>query len=521
MFNSIFRPSACFRILVLALACFLIATSVFAQTAPYVESKTPYTPQQSASTYEPPPSGFSPVFTQMVARHGSRGLSSPGSDLIMYNMWAAAQASGQLTKLGQRMGVDMLRVIQANTVLGCGVPGITTPGYGNLTQVGIAEHTQLAQRMAARVSPMLQNAVPLNRQVIVSTSGVNRAIDSGHFFTQSLANTVSGLGPLIVNSAALTAYPVNKPVAQPAGVNRFDLYFHKLVAKTDLPATTDPYYATYQKSLAYQKYLASDPTMLSKVNSILYNSSTSGLASAVLEASFTPAFVNALANGSTSYSNTGTYTFSSANGQCTNTISGDGKTTVSNLFDAANTLYAVYQIIPGMIDEVPVNLGKYFPVDGQLQTFEFLANAQDFYQAGPGFTEEAPITYAMSQSLLDDFFSEGNAIAAGNYAHAAKLRFSHAEIIMPFANKLGLPNASTTLPESATYTYANNPWRASQITPYVANIQWDMYSNGSTLLVKMYYNEKETDFPPACNSARFTNGSHYYTYSGIKACYGY
>jgi hypothetical protein len=299
-----------------------------------------------------------------------------------------------------------------------------------------------------------------------------------------------------------------------------------LNANTDLPDPGDPYYPTYQWSLAYQTFLSSDPTMLNKVNGILYNDSTNSLSRRVLQASFTAPFLDALANGTTKYDNSGTFSFSSPDGTCTATITGDGRTKVSNLFDAANGLYSVYQIVPGMNAELPtLDLGKYFPVDGELYTFEFLANSVDFYQAGPSFTEESPITYAMSKSLMDDFFSEGAAIAAGNYAHAAKMRFSHAEILMPFATKLGLPNASLSLPEAETYTYDNDPWRGAQIAPYAANVQWDMFSNGKTLLVKMYYNEKETDFPTACESARYqrtrTARTHYYTYSGLKACYGY
>ena len=84
---------------------------------------------------------------RIVARHGSRGISSPSDDVALYNMWLAAQASGALTKMGVRLGPDLLRIIQANALLGYGVPGITAPGYGNVTLVGIAEHTQLAQRL--------------------------------------------------------------------------------------------------------------------------------------------------------------------------------------------------------------------------------------------------------------------------------------------------------------------------------------------------------------------------------------
>jgi hypothetical protein len=515
-----------FRFLIAAVACLLLCTvSLADDTGLFLGSKTPYIPQQDSSTYEAPPSGFSPVFTQIVARHGSRGLSSPSNDLAIYNMWLQAQSSGGLTKVGARLGADLQRIIRANALLGYGVSGITAPGYGNLTQTGITEHTQLAQRLAARVAPLLSDAARAQttpRQVIVSTSGVNRAIDSANFFVKSLANSVPGLAPLIVNSDPLTAYPVSKPVAQAAGVNRFQLYFHKLTEKTDLPAATDPYYPVYQSSLQYQAYLASDPTMLAKVNSILYSSSSHAMARTVLETVFTKAFVDALDNGATSYANTGTFVFTSDDGKFTATIIGDGTTTLSNIVDAANSLYAVYSIIPAMINEVPVNLGKYFPA-GQLPILGYLSDVQDFYQKGPGISEAAPVTYKMSQALLDDFFRESDAIAAGNLAHAAKLRFTHAEIIIPFAERLGLPTASIAVPAADTYTYDNNPWRGEQIAPLAANIQWDLYTNGNTLLVKMYYNEKEIDFPPACEPARYFAGtqSYYYTYSGLKTCYGY
>lgn len=492
----------------------------------YLGSKQPYSPRQDAGTYEAPPAGFSPVFTEMVARHGSRGLSSASSDLAVYNMWQQAQAGGGLTKLGALLGPDVLRIVKANALLGYGVTGISAPGYGNLTQTGIAEHTQLAVRMAARTAPLLADAAAqaatAPRQVVVSTSGVNRAIDSSYFFTQSLEKTVPGIAPLVVNSAALTAYPVNKPVAQAAGVNRFQLYFHKLAAKTDLPATTDAWYPVYQSSLAYQGYLASDPTMTAKVNGVVYGSDSKEAARALLLQLFTPAFVNALDAGSSSYANNGSFTFTSADGKFTNTVTGDGGTVLKNLVDAANSIYAVYSITPAMVNEVPVNLAKYFPA-GNLATWGYLSDVQDFYQKGPGITEAGNITYRMSQALLDDFFAEGNAIAAGNLAHAAKLRFTHAEIVMPFATMLGVAGAAKQVPAADTYTYANNPWRGADIAPLAANIQWDMFrdSNG-TLLVKMFYNEKETDFKPACEGARYLAGttSHYYEYTRLKACYG-
>src|SRR6202012_4172353 len=111
---------------------------------------------------------------------GWRALSSPSNDLALYNMWLDAEAKGGLTKVGALLGPDLMRVIKANALLGYGVPGITAPGYGNLTLLGIQEHTQLAQRLAARMAGLFAGvaatAHTAPRQILISTSGVNRAI---------------------------------------------------------------------------------------------------------------------------------------------------------------------------------------------------------------------------------------------------------------------------------------------------------------------------------------------------------
>lgn len=517
-FSHRFRPR---RTLLTFFFCSFFPAASVAQTGLYLGSKAPYTPAQDSSTYEAAPAGFLPVFTELVARHGSRGLSSPSSDLVLYNMWLDAQARGGLTKAGARLGPDLLRIIQANALLGYNVPGISAPGYGNLTLLGIGEHTQLAQRLAARMGPMLSAVPGSSRQILISTSGVNRAIDSSTYFVGSLSSAIPGIATNISSTPALTAYPINKPVTQAPGINRFQLYFHKLAAKTDLPATTDPYYPVYQSSLQYQSFLASDTTMLSKVNGIVYGPSSYSSARTVLYTLFTQQFVNLLDAGTTSYVNTGSYTYTSSDGRFTTMITGDGATSIKNVVDAANALYAVYSITPAMVNEVPVNMGKYFPA-GTLPTFNYLSDAQDFYQKGPSITEEAPITYQMSQALLDDFFNEADAIAAGNLAHAAKLRFTHAEILIPFEEKLGLTSASQSVPAAQNYTWDNNPWRGEINASLAANVQWDLFTDGSTLLVKMFYNEKETDFPAACEAARYLAGtqSHFYRYSGLKTCYG-
>jgi hypothetical protein len=65
----------------------VINCSVDASSRVYT-TKTPYPPRQTQASYEPPPSGFSPVYTELVARHGSRGLSS----VKLYNLYVVAPA---------------------------------------------------------------------------------------------------------------------------------------------------------------------------------------------------------------------------------------------------------------------------------------------------------------------------------------------------------------------------------------------------------------------------------------------
>lgn len=501
-----------------------VANAPATPTDYHYQTKTPYAPQQSAATYEAAPAGYTPVYTQMLARHGSRGLSSLKYDLAVYNMWQQAKTDGALTELGAKLGPDVLKIMKANFLLGYGVAGIANPGYGNETQVGIAEHTELAQRFAARhaawVDQVVAGAASTPRQVVVVTSGVDRAVDSGAFFVKSLLAAKPALQPLVSYPPAPAPYPAASPVSQPAGTNRFLLYFHKLVKATDLVTdTTDPLYTTYQDSQAYQAW-QSDADMLVKQAAVVAEPEAKAAGRAVLERLFTPAFVDKIEAGTYRFANTGTMSFTSDDGKFTSTLAGDGKTAITNAATGGALLYELYVIAPAMKAEAGVDFTPYMPL-AQAAYYAYYNDAQDYYKMGPSITEKGSITYKMAQILEDDFFREVDAIAQGNLAHAATLRFAHAEIVVPFASKLGLKNVLVQTPLASRYSYANNPWRGAEVSPMAANVQWDVVRNSAgKLLVKMLYNEKETDFKADCDGARFAAGSHYYDYARLKACYG-
>ena len=81
-------------------------------------TKAVYTPQQSATTYQAAPTGFNPVFTELVARHGSRSLSSPKYDVLTKQIWEQAASEGALTALGQTLGHKVDLVTAANEKMG-------------------------------------------------------------------------------------------------------------------------------------------------------------------------------------------------------------------------------------------------------------------------------------------------------------------------------------------------------------------------------------------------------------------
>ena len=91
---------------------------------PFLQTKQPYLPQQKIADYTAVPTDFQPVFTQLVARHGSRGLSSMKYDLALYHLWLKAKQDNALTPLGEKLGPDIEAMIKANILLGYGVEGI-------------------------------------------------------------------------------------------------------------------------------------------------------------------------------------------------------------------------------------------------------------------------------------------------------------------------------------------------------------------------------------------------------------
>jgi hypothetical protein len=496
---------------------------------PWTTTKTPYRPRQPLSAYEAPPAGFKPVHTQLVARHGARGLTSMKHELALLNLWRAAAEQGALTPLGQGLGPDLETLIRANALLGAGVDGISRPGYGNLSQTGIAEHQGLAQRVLARMPALFDGSdEPGAPDIVVLNSGVDRAHDSAVFFTRALLAERPALAPL-VNRPVLRDYPEGAPRAQAPGTNRFLLYFHKLNAKTDAVSNpADPAQRTYQRSLAYQAQ-ADNAEVAAKLAAVHEQPTLQQAARTVLLRLFSPAFVERLAQGQLAFSNTGSFEFSAPDGRFKTRLTGDGKATIDSPLDALLALSGVDEIAPGLSTELGGLSFRRYLGDEAAALLAQANDAEDFYVKGPGIAELQPINHAMAGQLLDDFFDQAEAAAAAAGAkpgaaapvpHRANFRFTHAEILIPFATLLGMAGADLPVPRAALYSHASNPWRGEQVAPYAANVQWDTWRNAQgQVLVRMLYNEGQAHFKPACAGAQIQRGSYFYALRQLRACY--
>jgi hypothetical protein len=356
---------------------------------------------------------------------------------------------------------------------------------------GVQEHTQLAQRLYARLPELFGDGD--TRRIVVHTSGKDRAVDSGYFFTRALVQRQPSLAARI-----------------DASIDRYHLYFHKLNAGQDAQVSA--------ASLAYQRW-AGSTELAARIAAIHARPQLQAAAQATLARLFTPAFIAALAAGQRSASNLGTRSYTSADGKFTNTVRGDGASRLATPVDAALALYELYAAAADMQAELAADFTRYLAPE-QARIYAEAADAEAYYEKGPGLAENGDLNWRMAAPLLADFFAEADAAADGASGHAAKLRFAHAETVIPFASALGLAGMAEQLPRSTPYSYAASPWRGASVAPMAANIQWDLYRDASgRTLVRMLYNERETDFRPGCAHAKIAPASHFYDYSQLKSCY--
>ncbi|MFT2752642.1 histidine-type phosphatase [Clavibacter sp. Sh2088] len=421
---------------------------------PYYSSKTPYAPQGTPADLAPAPAGFAPVYTESVARHGSRALSSFKYDSLTTQVWEQARSEGALTALGETLGPEVQKLTAANRKL----------GYGNLTGQGADQHRGIGARVVERLPSLFAGIDAGSDRIALESSGEARATASGKAFAEGLRRA----DPLLASHL-------------PTDIQKDPdtLYFHKSDANADYQAYED------------------GPAVTAAVDAITDQPRSHQAARHLLERLYSPAFVDRLAAGA--------YHFVDG---------GDGKTTVDDEVDAAMMLYNLYIIAPDMTEEVRVDFDRYLQ-GADAEWFAYLLDAEDFYSKGPAF-QGSDITYRMARPLLDDFLDSMDARLAGS-STAATFRFAHAETIIPFAALIGLPGSTQQVTPEQPYAYATNAWRGETVTPMAANVQWDVYRDASgRAIVRMLDDERAIPFRAGCTP--IAAGSLFYDAGEVRRC---
>jgi hypothetical protein len=260
------------------------------------------------------------------------------------------------------------------------------------------------------------------------------------------------------------------------------------------PAETDTILRFYDLSQAYKVY-ASSSEIKDHLDSLRKDSHTVNASNNVCKKVFTSAFISRLDDKNIS-SNTG------------------GKTETVNTIIFSQSLYEVYASMFSVSEELQSNykvaintFSKVFS-NQDLLWFDHMNNASDFYEKGPA--EDANgIQVTIAAPLLRDLVNTtDSAIQFKNFD--AVLRFTHAEAISPLATLMSIPQASKT--STSVFSFSD-VWKASEIIPMSANIQWILYSDGKNFLIKVLLNEKEVTLPV------HTKTFPYYSWNDIRSYY--
>lgn len=544
---------------VAALAMLATGTA-HAANGTYYSSKQPYiAPQQALDmSYSAVPEGYAITYTEMLARHGSRGLSSYKYDALLKLMGQTASEVGGFVseEAEQTFMANVQAIIDANV----------ENGYGMLTGQGATQHQGIGSRAYQRNKQLFDQAAADGETIEYESSGEPRATESGENFKKGFDEASSSE---LVDSYVTPTDPAGEGDAAPFQKSPNTLYFHK----TDNPDGSEKTGDAAIIAQRYETFIENNETIANAEDYIEDVDASVAVSYDLLKQIFTEDFLDNIGkkegqyswyNTTTGEEDSGEDGFDDETGEAIRNcaIEGDpdeliaqygedicGETGkhITSVVDAAMDLYNLYIIAADMQEE---NIGdhtfdfdQYFktisPEDGDV--FAWILDMEDFYEKGPSYAGQDE-TYRIAQPLLDDFFASIDERVAGGDT-AATFRFAHAETIMPFAALIGAPGSTQQAPAVVepqsvddVYNYNNNEWRGETVTPMAANIQWDVATRDGidpktgkayTPLIRMLYNEKEVAFGGTNTLARglssctpVAEGSTWYKESELKSCLG-
>ena len=510
-------------------------------------------------SYSAAPEGYAITYTEMLARHGSRGLSSYKYDALLKLMGeTAAEENGFVSEEARNTFMSNVQaIIDANV----------ENGYGMLTGQGATQHQGIGTRAYQRNKALFDQAAADGETIEYESSGEQRATESGENFKLGF-DTASGYK--LADSYVKPTAPAGEGDAAPFQKSPNTLYFHK----TDNPDGSEKDGGAAAIASRYEDFVDNDKIIANAEDYIEDVPQSEKVSYDLMSQIFTDDFLKNIGKDEGRYSWYNTTTGekdSDEDGKADDgsgtdirncAIAGDpdeliaqygedicGETGkhISSVVDAAMDLYNLYIIAADMQEENTgdhtFDFDQYFadvPAE-EGDVFAWILDMEDFYEKGPSYAGQDE-TYRIAQPLLDDFFASIDERVAGGDT-AATFRFAHAETIMPFAALIGAPGSTQQAPAVVepqsvddVYNYNNNEWRGETVTPMAANIQWDVATRDGidpktgkayTPLIRMLYNEEEVAFGGTNALARglssctpVAEGSTWYKESELKSCLG-
>eukprot|EP01118_Nematostelium_gracile_P011683 TRINITY_DN4181_c0_g1_i4.p1 TRINITY_DN4181_c0_g1~~TRINITY_DN4181_c0_g1_i4.p1 ORF type:complete len:272 (-),score=80.52 TRINITY_DN4181_c0_g1_i4:21-836(-) len=131
----------------------------------------------------------------------------------------------------------------------------------------------------------------------------------------------------------------------------------------------------------------------------------------------------------------------------------------------------------------------------QFKAFEYYQDLKEYWMQGYGID----INWKMSFQLLKEMIEIMDGILSQNtdyLGQRAKMRFAHAETVVPFVALLGLfKDDHVWTAESPNHLIESRKWRSSKISPFAANLALVLYNCTDGPKVKVLHNEVEQQLP--------------------------
>lgn len=141
--------------------------------------------------------------------------------------------------------------------------------------------------------------------------------------------------------------------------------------------------------------------------------------------------------------------------------------------------------------------------ESSVAVFNYADDLEYYYVNGPGNALSYQPAYLLLQDMLEGLQCAVNCQAqtgcpsnCSSRGYSAKMRFAHAETVMPLVSLLSIFDDGEPLQADWTAPrIANRKWKTSIISPFAANDNFVLYQCTDSFLVKYLHNEKEYQLP--------------------------